>query len=88
MRLVSQDTPLDQASQRGASYPVSPPGDPPEPVARVARLSVAGDLGENGIEDVVVDRCAVHENQALGIRVDAVLEREIHQHRPGQCKVE
>ena len=88
VRLGSQDAALDQAGQRGAADPVPAPGDPIEPIGRVARLTVLRDVVERRIEDIVAERRGVHEHQALEIRVDAVLEREIHQHCPGERQME
>ena len=88
MRLGSQDAALDQASERRTPDPVSLPGDAPEPVARVARPAVVRDLGQRRIENVVAERRGIDEHQSLEIRIDAVLERQIHQHRSGERQVE
>ena len=43
----------------------------------------AGNVRQGGIEQVVVHRLRVDQEEALGIRVDAVLERKVHQHGTG-----
>ena len=51
------------------------------------RFSRADNVQKGGIEQIVVHRLRVDQEQPLGIRVDAVLERQIHQHRAGNHRI-
>ena len=51
------------------------------------RFGFAGNIQKDGIEKVIVHRLRVDQEEPLGIRVYAALERQIGQHRTGKQRV-
>ena len=43
-----------------------------------------GDFGEDGIEQAVSDRCRIDDHQLPEVRIDTVLERQVHQRGSGE----
>ena len=55
-----------------------------DPEAGIVDFVLLAQRSEDGIEQVVAGRRGVDHDQLAQIGVDPVLQREIHQHRPGQ----
>ena len=57
-----------------------------DPVSGVVRFALAGNVEKGRVEQVVVHRLRIDQEEPLGIHVDTVLERQIRQHGTGnQC---
>ena len=81
--LALQDAVSDQPDERPFADGAASLRRARDPVGRVVRLGLAGNVEKGGIEQVVVHRLRVDQEEPLGIRVDTVLECQIHQHRAG-----
>lgn len=55
-----------------------------DPVVDVVRAGVLGDGGQRGVQQGVAGGSCVEQHELIEIRVDAVLDGQVHQHGPGQ----
>ena len=88
-RILLEDASLDQARDRVfLDFPRDlRRGETFDPVARVVNVRVRGDHGERRIEEVVVQPRRIRQHQALGVGIDAVFQRQVHQDGPRECVV-
>ena len=84
-----QDPATRQPRQRPLPNRLAPVvGMAPYPVVDVMRIGGQRDVGQRRVEQVVVERRPIDQHQPSRIRVDTVLQRQIHQHCPGQQNVQ
>ena len=83
-RLDFQDALCRQAGQRLVANVFALRGEVRHPEAGVLRGLGLGDVGEYGIEQVIVERPGVQQRQVVGVRVDAAFQGQVHQQGAGQ----
>ena len=83
-----ENTALDETLQRAHADLLGLFGGVLDPVAGVKRLGCFRNPGEHRIEKIVPDRRYIDQEEPLGVRVDSVLQRQIHQHPACQSAVQ
>lgn len=85
-RLPFHDAPLDQAVESALPHLVRTRrlGQAVDPPGHVPGLGGTSDRPQAGIEQIIADRGRIDKEETLGIGVDAVLQRQVHQHGPGE----
>ena len=78
----------DEAHERPCADVIPPRGDALDPVRDGMRAGLLGELREDGIEQVVSDRCRIQDHQLPEVRIDTVLQCQIHQRRSGENHVQ
>ena len=79
-----QNAVIDQPRQCRFPNLVGMPGCAFHPVEGVVGPACLRDLGKHRIEQRVADRCRVDQKQPVDIGIDAVFQREIHEHRAAE----
>ena len=82
-----QDAVCDQPFARPCADGAASPRRAHDPVGGVVRFGFAGNVLQGGIEQVVVHRLRIDQEEALRIGVDTVLERQVRQHGAGNHDV-
>lgn len=83
-----QDAGLHQPGQRRGADALAFPCDAAHPVLGVVRLPVLGNPRQRRVQQVVPERGRIEQDQLFGVRVDTVLQRQVHEHRAGQGVVQ
>ena len=84
---LAENAPGDQPGNRPLADLVPPQGRAFHPVQRIVRLFRADDVGQGGVEHVVIERRRIAEREVVQIGVDAVRQLQVHQHRAREDQV-
>ncbi len=83
-----EDAALGEPGQRTLTNGLAPLGLAPHPRIRIVCLRRPCDVGQGGIEQVVVQGRGIDQHQALEVGVDALFQRQVHQNGAGEEDVQ
>ena len=79
---------MDQPGLRPVADFVASPGRTRNPITHVVVLGCLRDVGQGGIEQIIIQWRRIDQDESVEIRIDAVFEGQIHQHRAGKYDVQ